>query len=411
VEDFTLNELEIIGLAIVGGFATAWLFGTFSVPGVAGYVVLGVVLGPSVTELFSQVMLDRLDVVSDLALAVVAMTIGGELLWDNLRRIGGSVVPIALLESMGAMAAVTTGLWMLTGNWPLALILGSISAATAPAATVMIIHEQRAAGTLTSALLAVVGIDDAIALILFAVASAVAKALLVNSAEFPLYAVIQHAGISIGGAIAMGAIIGLVAAYATRRISSREGVFTLAVGGLILNAGLANHLHLSALLVNMTFGAVIANITPLSSRSLFDQLSAFSPPLFAAFFVIAGAHLRIDLLPSLGLLGMIYLLARIAGKVTGAYLGSVLGRAPAAVRNNIGFGLLSQVGVAIGLSLVVAKEFGGINQEGQDLAITVINILLGTTIITEIVGPILTRYGLRRSGEIGRAQTSEDEKS
>jgi Kef-type K+ transport system membrane component KefB len=208
----------------------------------------------------------------------------------------------------------------------------------------------------------------------------------------------------------MGAVIGLVAAFAIRRISSREGVFTLALGSLILNAGLANHLHLSALLVNMTFGAVIANITPISSRSLFDQLSAFSPPLFAAFFVIAGAHLRLDLLPSLGLLGAIYLIARIAGKVSGAYLGAVLGQAPPEVRNNIGFGLLSQVGVAIGLSLVVAKEFGGEGAIGNDLAITVINVLLGTTIITEIVGPVLTRYGLRRSGEIGQSHSSEEEK-
>lgn len=403
-----LNELEIIGLAIIGGFIAARLFGTFSIPGVAGYVVIGVVLGPSVTNLFPQSSLERVDVVADLALAVVALTIGGELLWDNLRRIAGSVVPIVLLESMGAMAAVTIGVVLLSDNWPLALILGSISAATAPAATVMIIQEQKAAGVMTSTLLAVVGIDDAIALILFAVASAVAKALLADNAELPLDTVFLHAGVSIGGALVLGAAIGLLAAFAIRRIASREGVFTLAIGSLILNAGLANHLHLSALLVNMTFGAVITNITPLSSRRLFDQLSAFSPPLYAAFFVIAGAHLRVDLLPSLGLVGAIYLIARISGKVAGAYTGALLGRAPAEVRNNIGFGLLSQVGVAIGLSLVVAKEFGGEGSMGNDLAITVINVLLGTTIITEIIGPILTRYGLRRSGEVGRAHSSEE---
>jgi Kef-type K+ transport system membrane component KefB len=376
---------------------------------VAGYVVLGVVLGPSVTDIFHQEALERLDVVSDLALAVVALTIGGELLWDNLRRIAGSVVPIVLLESTGAMVFVTLGVVWLSDNWPLALILGSISAATAPAATVMIIQEQKAAGTLTSTLLAVVGIDDAIALILFAVAAAVAKALLVNGAALSLGTVFLHAGISIGGALLLGVLIGVPAALAIRRIPSREGVFAIAVGGLILNAGLANQLHLSALLVNMTFGAVIANITPLSSRRLFDQLTGFSGPLFTAFFVIAGAHLRLDLLPSLGFLGAIYLLARLSGKVSGAYLGAVLGRAPPQVRNNIGFGLLSQVGVAIGLSLVVAREFGDQGPIGNNLAITVINVLLGTTIVTEVVGPILTRYGLRRAGEVGKAHSSEEE--
>jgi Kef-type K+ transport system membrane component KefB len=360
-----------------------------------------------VTNLFPEDALNSLDVVADLALAVVALTIGGELLWENLRRIAGSVVPIVLLESTGAMAAVTLGVVLLSGNWPLALILGSISAATAPAATVMVIQEQRAAGILTSTLLAVVGIDDAIALILFALAAAMAKALLASTA-LSLDSVLLHAGISIGGALVLGTFTGVLAALAIRRIPSREGIFALAIGALILNAGLANQLHLSALLVNMTFGAVIANITPHSSRRLFDQLEVFSGPLFIAFFVIAGAHLRVDLLPSLGILGAIYLFARLTGKVSGAYLGAVLGRAPSQVRNNIGFGLLSQVGVAIGLSLVVAKDFGGHGQMSNDLSVTVINVLLGTTIITEIIGPTLTRYGLRRAGEVGGAHTREE---
>jgi Kef-type K+ transport system membrane component KefB len=400
-----MNTLEIIGIAVLVGFSAARLLGFYKVPAVAAYVAMGVLLGPSVSGVFTSTTLGRVDMVSDLALGVIALTIGGELQWATIKKIARSVFPIVLLESMGAMVAVTAAVQLLTHDWPLALILGAISSATAPAATVMVIRESRAQGELTSTLLAVVGIDDAIGLTLFAVASAAAKALLLGGAGFSLAGVAVDAGYEIGGALLLGIFTGLLSGPWVRRIEARDAVFSLTIGVVIFNAGVANHLHLSALLANMAFGAVVTNITPVSSRRLFDQMAVFAAPLFIAFFVVAGAHLRVDLLPALGLLGLVYLVARMAGKVTGAYLGALAARASAPVRSNIGFGLLSQVGVAIGLALVVATEFGqlGRNGAGAELAVTVINVLLGTTIVTEIVGPVLTRYALRRAGEINRA--------
>jgi Kef-type K+ transport system membrane component KefB len=399
-----LNNLEIIGIAVLLGFAVARVTGPLRVPSVAAYVIVGIVLGPSVTDVFHQAALERLDVVADLALGVIAITIGGELQWANIRKIARSVFPIVVLESVGAMIAVSVSVYLLLHDIALALLLGAISSATAPAATVLVIRETRSSGELTSTLLAVVGIDDAIGLTLFAVASAAATALLAGGATFTLGQVALESGYEIGGALLLGTVTGLLCGPWVRRIDARDAVFSLAIGMLILNAGLAEHWHLSALLTNMAFGTVITNITPVSSRRLFDQMAVFAAPLFIAFFVIAGAHLRVDVLPSLGLLGLVYLVARMGGKVTGAYLGAVAARAPAAVRGNIGFGLLSQVGVAIGLSLIVAKRFGGMGHEGADIAVTVINVLLGTTIVTEIVGPVLTRYGLQRAGEAGRAK-------
>lgn len=398
-----MNDLEIIGIAVLLGFSVARFAGVIKVPAVAAYVVVGVVLGSSVTGVFGQAELQDLDMISDLALGVIAIIIGGELQWSNIRKIARSVFPIVILESLGAMVLVTTAVQLLFADWALALVLGAISAATAPAATVMVIRETRARGELTSTLLAVVGIDDAIGLTLFAVAAAAAKALLVGGAAFTLSGVAWEAGYAIGGALLLGSLAGLLCAPWIRRIDARDAVFSLAIGMVIINAGLANQLHLSALLTNMAFGAVLTNITPVSSRRLFDQIGVFAAPLYIAFFVVAGAHLRVDLLPGLGLLGLVYLLARIGGKVSGAYAGALIAGAPAAVRSNIGFGLLSQVGVAIGLSLVVAQEFGPMGGKGAALAVTVINVLLGTTIITELVGPLLTRFGLQRAGETGRA--------
>lgn len=397
-----LNALQAVGLAILAGLGVGRLFRFLRVPAVAGYVIIGVILGQSVTGLFPGDLLDRLGVVSDLALGVIAFTIGGELKWANLKRIARSVIPIVLLESTGAMLVVSASVWLLFHDWPTALVLGAISAATAPAATVMVIQEVKAAGVLTSTLLAVVGIDDAIALTLYGVAAALAKALLAQDTLFSMSDVMAAAGHEIGGALVLGVLVGAVVAPWVKRLTTREAVFTLTVGALVAIVGLSQRFGTSSLLANMVFGVVLVNAAPISCRKAFDQMAVASAPLFIAFFVLAGAHLRLDLLPSLGLLGAVYLLARIVGKVGGASLGGLIARAPRAVRRNIGLGLLSQVGIAIGLSLVVAKEFAPYGEAGRALAVTVINILLATTVITEVVGPMLTRYALIRSGEAGK---------
>lgn len=379
-------------------------------PSVAGYVIMGVLLGGSVAGVFTPTELGGMGMVGDLALGVIAFSIGGELEWRTVRQLARSLFPIVLLEALGAMVAVTLGVWLLTSDWPLALVLGAISAATAPAATVMVIRELRAAGVLTRTLMAVVGIDDAIALILYAVAAAVAKAMLSSKAVLSLAAVAQVAGWEIGGALALGCGAGLAVGPLLSRLGSREASLSLTIGALVSIAGVAERAGVSPLLANMAFGVLLVNIAPISTKALVEQVATLGAPILIGFFVLAGAHLRLDLLPSLGALGVVYLGARILGKVSGASLGAVLSHAPAGVRNNIGLGLLSQVGIAIGLSLVVANEFSQFGDEGQRLAVTVINVLLATTVVTEVVGPVLTRWGLIRAGEAGGMDAGSQEK-
>lgn len=404
-----LNGLEITGGAILLGFAAGRLFGALSVPAVAGYVVLGVLLGESFSGIISHAALDGLHVISELALGAIAFTIGIELEWRALRPIVRSVFPIVLLEALGAMALVTIGVWLLFDDLPLALVLGAIAAATAPAATVMVIREARAAGTLTRTLMAVVGIDDAIALIVYAAAAAAAKTMLAGAATLSLGHILSAAGYEIGASMALGALMGAPLGWLVARLKSREAVLSLAVGAMILIEGICDHYHLSSLLAAMTFGAMVANISPLPSRALGEQIATLAAPILIGFFVLAGAHLRADLLPALGWLGAVYLLARFAGKLGGAWLGAWLGGAEPQVRANVGFGLLSQVGIAIGLSLVVAAEFTPLGDEGRALALTVVNVLLGTTLVTEVVGPVLARRALVRAGEVGRMDKTGDD--
>jgi len=397
-----LNGLEIVGAVILMGFVAGRLFGLLSVPAVAGYVVLGVLLGESFSGIITHAALDGLHVISELALGAIAFTIGLELEWRTLRQIGRAVFPIVVLEALGAMALVTAGIWLLFDDPPLALVLGAIAAATAPAATVMVIREMRAAGTLTSTLLAVVGIDDAIALIVYAAASAAAKSMLDDAADLSLSHVLGAAGYEIGGSMLLGTLVGVPLAMLFVRLRSREAVLSLAVGALILIEGICDHFHFSALLAAMTVGALVANMASFAGRTLGEQVPSLAAPILISFFVLAGAYLRVDLLPALGWLGMLYLVARFAGKLGGAWLGAWLGGAPLHVRNNVGYGLLSQVGIAIGLSLIVAGEFTPLGEEGRSLALTVVNVLLGTTLVTEVVGPILARRALVRGGEAGR---------
>lgn len=151
----------------------------------------------------------------------------------------------------------------------------------------------------------------------------------------------------------------------------------------------------------MTFGMLMANIAPFASRTLGEMIPSLAAPILIGFFVLAGAHLRADLLPALGWLGVLYLLACFAGKLDGAWLGAWIGRASPEVRSNVGYGLLSQVGIAIGLSLVVAGEFTPMGPAGEALALTVVNVLLGTTLVTEVLGPVLAHRALVRAGEAG----------
>jgi len=397
----TFNGLEIVGGVILLGVAAGRLLGLLRIPSVAGYVVVGVALGESFSGIISHASLNGLHIVSELALGAIAFTIGIELEWRTLRRIGRAVFPIVLLEALGAMVLVSTGVWLLFDDAPLALVLGAIAAATAPAATVMVIREARAAGPLTSTLLAVVGIDDAIALIMYAAAAAAAKAILIGTATPSLTHVLASAGYEIGGSLALGGTVGLILGVLLRRGRSRERVLSLAVGALILIEGICTQFHLSSLLAAMTFGTMMTNIAPFASKILGELIPSLATPILIGFFVLAGAHLRADLLPALGWLGALYLIARFAGKLSGAWLGAWIGRSAPEVRSNVGYGLLSQVGIAIGLSLVVAAEFTPMGQAGEALALTVVNVLLGTTLVTEIVGPILARRALARAGEVG----------
>jgi Kef-type K+ transport system membrane component KefB len=391
--EYFMNPFIILGIAVIVGILFGKLMNRLKVPAVAGYIIGGLVLGTSGFNLITGDLITQTSFISDLALCIIAFNIGSELELSVIKKLGKNIFIIAFFEATGAFLFVTFISYVVTGgDVALSLILGSVSAATAPAATVMVLKEYKAKGPLTSTLLGVVAMDDAICLMIYAVAAAIAK-VFVNHDHITVTKIFFIPVGEIVFSLLVGAVMGIAVTYLIK-ISKRDNErLPFILGTLLLVDGLASLFSLSPLLTAMATGIMVANVSSQKLKA-FGSLEQFSSPIITMFFVLAGARLDIRLIPTIGFLGAAYLIFRILGKVLGAALGATISHAPTTVRKYIGLGLLSQVGVAVGLAITVSREFPGTN-----LGTTVITILLATTIITEIVGPISTKTALYKSKE------------
>ncbi len=397
----SLNVLIYLSIASFIAFLSKRATSKIGMPTVTGYVIAGVILGTSLLGIFHSKTLEHLNIINDFALGIIGFTIGSELHREVFKKLGRPIFIIALFESCMAFIVVTVSIYLIDpSRLYQALILGAVASATAPAATVYVIQQYKTEGPLTSTILAVVGIDDAFALIIYVFASAIAKGVL-RAPHFSILHIVAIPAVEIGLSIVLGISAGLIFSRLFRRVRYPDDLLLGIAGFLLLILGVSKQFGLSGILSSMTFGIIISNINSALTHRSSKIIENISPLLFAYFFIFAGSHLNIRLLPIIGITGLVYLLARITGKVGGACLGAVVGKAPVVVKKYIGFSLIPQVGVALALAIMVNKEFGNgaYGATGTNLAILVINILLFTTIITEIVGPLMTKYALTKAGE------------
>lgn len=387
-----MNLFISLGIALIVGVAFGKLMNRFKVPAVAGYIIGGLLLGSSVFNIISGDTINQMSFISDFALCIIAFNIGSELEIPVIKQLGKSIFIIAFFEAIGAFILVSTVSYFITKDPAIALILGSVSAATAPAATVMVLRELNAKGPLTSTLLGVVAVDDAICLIIFAMAASVAK-VFVNHELITIRKVLLLPLEEIGLSIIAGAVLGIVLTALIKYSKGLNELLPFIVAALLILDGAATVYGLSPLLSAMAMGVVVANTSSKKAKA-FKVLEDFAPPIVAAFFVLAGARLNISYIPQIGILGVAYLLFRIIGKLAGASIGATISKAPVNVKKYIGYGLLSQVGVAVGLAITVNREF-----PNSEIGTIVVTILLATTIATEIVGPIATKQAILKSNE------------
>ena len=405
---FEPNILAVIGLIIAVSFLGSKLFQRFGVPQVVGFIVIGVLLGPSFLNIVPLELSRELLFISEIALGLIGFDIGSHLLLGDLRRLGRSILFILLFEALGTFVLVSLGIYAITQSLHTALIFGALASATAPAATVDVLAEYDAKGPLTTTLLAVVGMDDALALLLFSVAAAFAESLLAHSGPPSVLQMVQLPLIEIGGSLVLGVGLGLLLDRIMCRMKVQHDAMAVSIGFVFLGVGLSQAFGFSLILTTMILGMVVVNRCPEHGRHIRFTIEQAGPVIYVLFFTLVGARFQVGLLPTMGLLGVAYVLLRSGGKFFGAWLGGTVGGAEPVVRNNLGLGLLSQAGVAIGLALSSANRFSAYGAEGQALGALIINVITATTFVVQIVGPICVKFAISRAGEIGRATLEHD---
>ena len=386
-----MNTLLGLSLAMVVGLLMTRVMKKINLSDVTGYLIAGLLVGPYCLNIFSAENLEGFSILTNAALGFIAFSIGGEFKLSSLKQLGAKVFVITLFEAVGASAIVATVLILLGVNPSLALVLGAIASATAPAATLMVVRQYKASGPVTATLLPVVAIDDAVCLMLFSILSSVAKSLEAGTG-FDFKSTILKPIIEIVGSLVIGFAVGFVLSIATKFFKSRANRISLAVTAVFLGVGLSEMLGLSSLLLCMAIGAAMANFSKVSD-AVMECTDRWTPPLFMLFFVISGAEFNFEIFKTVGLIGVLYLILRSAGKYFGAMAGCALVKTEKNVKKYLGITLLPQAGVAIGmaqLSLTVVPEYGE----------QIRAVILCATLVYELVGPLLTKIALTKAGEI-----------
>jgi Kef-type K+ transport system membrane component KefB len=394
-----MQILLLFGVILILGLAGGRLFEKMGIPQVVGYIIIGLILGESITHIISGNLLDNLSPLTSIALAFIGFMVGGELNIATFRKYGGQFFTILFSEGMLAMILVSVFVTLWTRNIALGILLGALSSATAPAATVDVLWEYRSRGPLTNTILAIVALDDGLALILYGFAFAFSKAI-VGRETLNLQNMLSQPLLEIFGSVAIGIALGFLADKSLQWIKSKEDKLVIIIGTVLLASGAAAMLQLSLILTSMVLGFYLTNINPHRNESNFEIIKAFVPPIYIIFFVLIGARLNLGLLPKMGIIGALYIIGRTAGKWIGAFGGAKLSHSPDTVRKYLGFALFSQAGVAIGLALDTYQNFRHYGAAGNQIGNTIINVIAATTFIVQIIGPPSTKYAISRAGEI-----------
>ena len=390
-----MNELASLGVILLLALLAGHVVKFFRVPEVTGYILAGVLLGPAGISLITHEAVESLQVFSEVALGLILFAIGAVFEIVRFRRIGRRVATLTALESLLAATFVTGGLLAVGQPLIVALLLGVIAMETAAASTLMVMRECNAAGPLSETLSGIIALNNIFCLTGF----------LFVAAGFDLHRQAAAAGMGwevlyrtlypllwqIVGSAALGFLVGVLLAVWASQVGEHGEMLILLVGAILLTVGAAQVLELSPLIATLSVGATMVNLSG-ESRRVFDALAQTDPPLYAIFFVIAGADLNVGLLPSLGLVGLIYVLGRAAGKLFGTLVATRRTAAEPQVRRYLGYAMLSQAGLAVGLLLAVNRRF-------PELAPLITTVVLAAVTIFELVGPIGARYALVRAGE------------
>ncbi len=381
-------------------------------PSVTGYILAGLLLGPSAANFITEESIGHsLDHFTKIALMLIAFGIGEHIELKKLKRHTRSLLWIGICETTGAFAAVSSAIyftisltgfqvegWSLKDYLALSLLLGAVGVATAPAATLLVIRELKAKGPLTSTLMAIVAIDDGLAIMIFGLIVTLTHKLIGQSGAPFLYSIMVGL-LEIGGSLCLGLFTGMCLIIVLGKLKESGELLTAGLAILLLCSELAIYLHLSPLLAGMAAGFILVNKVERDVR-IFRALNRFEPPIYILFFTLAGTHLDIHSLKAAGIIGIIYFLARIGGKIAGVALGARIAGSPPVVRNYLGLALLPQAGVAIGLIFLLSSDPALVVYTS-----IITPVVLAGVFLSELIGPVSARFSITRAGEAGIADS------
>ena len=403
------NIVLLIGIAIFGGTVGARLFQRLKVPQVIGYVAVGILLGP-ILGVIKPETIETLEPFNLFALGIIGFLVGGELKKEIFVRFGKQVAAILIFE--GLMAFVLVGLstflvmWYFR-DWKTALavgvVFGAICAATDPASTISVLWEYKTRGPLTSMLTAIVTLDDALALTLYAISVSIAG-VITGHHDGTLVNALLAAFFEIGGSVVIGALIGALLTWILRSVYDHEKILVFIIGSLTVCVGLAIELHLDVILTTMAVGAVITNAKSKRPSVGFELMQkSTAMPVYALFFVLVGARLSFEHVDKMiCMLVAAYVIGSVVGKTAGSYFGGLYSGAVKSVRNYLGFCLYPQGGIAIGLLIVAGNRF-----DSEISQIMLLVIIIGAFIL-QVIGPIGVKIGATKAKEIGLNITEQD---
>jgi len=417
IADVHLSVLVLLGMGVLGGALGAWFFQRIRIPQVVGYIAFGLLIGKSGLKLLQTEDIETLRSFTWFALGIIGFLVGGELKFETFRQYGKQFIHILLWEGIAAfliVAGLTFGVvFWISGNLPVALaagaVLGAIASATDPASTVDVLWEYRARGVLTTTIIAIVALDDALAMTLYGVGTSCAEMLLGQGSN-----ILHHllkVFVELGGSVVFGLLCGGVMVLFLRYVhQKKERMLAIAVGMLLLVIGTSSAFKLDVILVTMSMGLILINQTPHRSEKLFELVRSFSGPIYVMFFVLVGARLSLNSMPWwLWAIVLLYVIGRSGGKMLGCYVGARISGAAEVVQKYSGIGIFAQGGVAIGLSIMASQHLEQFQiTDSVSLGEMVVSGVTATTFLVQIIGPAMVKLSIRLAGENDRNVTEED---
>jgi len=404
-----VQSMLIVGIIIFTGFVFGELVAKIKLPKVTGYILAGILLNPGLFGFISRDFVDHTAVATNICLAFITFSVGGTLLLSRVKKLGKGILCITVCEAEFSFLTIVIGFLAVTpflihgvgASWfatfiPLSLLIGSLGSPTDPAATLAVAHQYGAKGEVSSTIMGVAALDDATGIMNYSLAIAVASVLILGQG-FDVYSSLLNPLIVIVGAVMLGIAFGFVFNFITRSMKRQsEGVFIVLILALLtLCFGMATLLGLDELLATMSMGVLVVNCNPERDK-IFKILERYTEQLiFVLFFTLSGMHLDFSVLSSYYVLVLLFFLLRTLGKVTGTMLGASISKSSPMVKKYAAGGLIPQGGIVVGLALMLKQ-----NHAFDSISDIIISVIVGATILHEIVGPIFLKKALKKAGEI-----------